>query len=197
MKTELQKCLDGETFNTADDEIQAIIHRARALTQRYNTTPSTDVSERRSIITELFQKAGSNVNIDTPFYCDYGRHISVGNNVIINMNCTFVDCNPIEIGNNVLIASNVQIYTATHSVAAQERLVADWDEKSGTPYFRTFALPIKIDDNAWIGGGVILLPGVTIGKNSVIGAGSVVTKSVPDNCVAVGNPCRVIREIQR
>lgn len=138
---------------------------------------------------------GDNVNIDTPFYCDYGKHISVGSNVIININCTFVDCNKIEIGNNVLIASNVQIYTATHSTNVNERLVEDWDSNSKSPYFRTYALPVKIEDNVWIGGGVIILPGVTIGKNTVIGAGSIVSKSIPENCVAVGNPCRVIRKI--
>jgi len=195
MKTELQKCLDGEIFNTSDGDIQDIIHKARKLTQNYNSTPSNDFERRSSILTELFGKIGTNVNIDTPFYCDYGCHISLGNNVIININCTFVDCNKIEIGNNVLIASNVQIYTSTHSTNNHERLVNNWDAASGLPYFRTFARPIKIGDNVWIGGGVIILPGVTIGENSVIGAGSVVTKSIPANVVAVGNPCRVIRPI--
>lgn len=193
MKTELQKCLDGEIFNTSDKEIQRIIHNARRLTKSYNSTPSTDTEKRREILSELFGEIGNNVNIDNPFYCDYGRHISIGNNVIININCTFVDCNKIEIGNNVLIASNVQIYTATHSTDVNERLVANWDSNSGLPYFRTYAQPIKIEDSVWIGGGVIILPGVTIGKNSVIGAGSVVTKSIPANSVAVGNPCKVIR----
>ncbi|RKD86403.1 sugar O-acetyltransferase [Mangrovibacterium diazotrophicum] len=195
MKTELQKCLDGEIFNTSDEEIQKIIHNARKLAKDYNSTISTDSGKRRKILTELFGNIGNNVNIDTPFYCDYGRHISVGNNVIININCTFVDCNKIEIGNNVLIASNVQIYTATHSTDVNERLVDNWDSDSRLPYFRTFALPIKIENNVWIGGGVIILPGVTIGENSVIGAGSVVTKSIPANSVAVGNPCKVIRKI--
>lgn len=138
------------------------------------------------------------VNIDTPFYCDYGKHISIGSNVIININCTFVDCNKIEIGNNVLIASNVQIYTATHPVEMKERLVEnEWTEVSDITFFRTFALPVKIEDNVWIGGGVIILPGVTIGKNTVIGAGSVVTKSIPENSLAFGNPCRVVRLINK
>ena len=197
MKTEIQKCLNGEIFNTSDNEIQCLIHRARALTKKYNLTSSTELDERQNILLELFASIGNNVNIDTPFYCDYGKHISIGKNVIININCTFVDCNRIEIGNNVLIASNVQIYTATHSADVNERIVADWDDNSAIPYFRTYALPVKIEDNVWIGGGVIILPGVTIGKNSVIGAGSIVTKSIPENCVAVGNPCRVIREINK
>lgn len=195
MKTELQKCLGGEIFNTSDEEIQKIIHNTRKLTKEYNSTISTDSWKRRKILTELFGNIGNNVNIDTPFYCDYGCHISVGNNVIININCTFVDCNKIEIGNNVLIASNVQIYTATHPTDVNERLVANWNADFGLPYFRTFAQPVKIEDNVWIGGGVIILPGVTIGENSVIGAGSVVTKSIPTNSVAVGNPCKIIRTI--
>lgn len=197
MKTELQKCLEGELFNTSDKEIQSYIHQARKLTNTYNSTPSNNLEKRSEILNELFGEIGNNVNIDTPFYCDYGRHILIGSNVIININCIFVDCNKIEIGNNVLIASNVQIYTATHSTVVNERLVANWDSNSELPYFRTYALPVKIEDNVWIGGGVIILPGVTIGKNSVIGAGSVVTKSIPTNCVAVGNPCRVIRKINK
>jgi maltose O-acetyltransferase len=197
MKTEIEKCLDGQQFNTSDLEIQALIHRARRLTREYNATVSDDASNRKKILSELFNNIGSNVNIDTPFYCDYGKHISIGNNVIININCTFVDCNKIEIGNNVLIASNVQIYTATHPVEMSERLVDGWVENEEIPYFRTFALPVKIEDNVWIGGGVIILPGVTIGENSVIGAGSIVTRSVPKNCVAYGNPCRPVRSINK
>lgn len=109
------------------------------------------------------------------------------------MNCTFIDNNRIEIGNNVLIASNVQIYTATHSTVLSERVMLD--AEPGTPYCKTVASPVKIEDGAWIGGGAILLPGVTIGENTVIGAGSVVTRSIPANCVAVGNPCRVIKTL--
>lgn len=108
------------------------------------------------------------------------------------MNCTFVDNMPIKIGNRVLIASNVQIYTSSHPVLPQERLVPDWKENN-TTWFRTYALPVEIKDNAWIGAGSILLPGVTIGENSVIGAGSVVNRTIPANCIAVGNPCKIIR----
>ena len=104
-----------------------------------------------------------------------------------------LDNNRIEIGNNVLIASNVQIYTATHSTNVKERTMQNWDESKAI--CNTFALPIKIEDNVWIGGGAIILPGVTIGRNSVIGAGSVVTRSIPADCVAVGNPCRVIKHM--
>ena len=121
----------------------------------------------------MFGHLGENVHVDIDFRCEYGKNIFVGNKVIINMNCTFVDNNRIEIDNNVLIASNVQIYTATHSTNVKERTMQNWDESKAI--CNTFALPIKIEDNVWIGGGAIILPGVTIGRNSVIGAGSVVT----------------------
>jgi maltose O-acetyltransferase len=194
MKTEIQKCLDGEIFNTSDPEIQDMIKRARDMTKEYNYLASTDTIRKKALLTELFGSIGKNVSIDTPFYCDYGRHITIGDNVIININCTFVDCNRIDIGNNVLIASNVQIYTATHPVETNERLMENWTETESGPFFRTYARPVKIEDNVWIGGGVIILPGVTIGKNSVIGAGSVVTRSIPGNSIAFGNPCKVVRE---
>ena len=130
----------------------------------------------------MFGHLGENVHVDIDFRCEYGKNIFVGNKVIINMNCTFVDNNRIEIDNNVLIASNVQIYTATHSTNVKERTMQNWDESKAI--CNTFALPIKIEDNVWIGGGAIILPGVTIGRNSVIGAGSVVTRSIPADCVA-------------
>lgn len=194
MKTEIQKCHDGEFFNTSDSEIQDIIKKARQLTKEYNYLASTDNIKKGTLLKELLGRIGKNVAIDTPFYCDYGRHITIGDNVIININCTFIDCNMIDIGNNVLIASNVQIYTATHPIETDERLIDNWTESDSVPFFRTYALPVKIEDNVWIGGGVIILPGVTIGKNSVIGAGSVVTRSIPENSVAFGNPCKVIRK---
>lgn len=190
--SELEKCRAGKFFNCIDEELTAMISKARILTHQYNSSSSTE--ENESILSELLGKIGSNVKIDKPFYCDYGKNIFIGNNGIININCTFVDCNKIEIGNNVLIASNVQIYTATHPVNVKERLVDEWEENSGQAFFRVYALPVKIEDNVWIGGGAIILPGVTIGKNSVIGAGSVVTKDIPSNCVAVGNPCRVTKK---
>lgn len=106
-----------------------------------------------------------------------------------------MDDKKIRIGSRVLIASNVQIYTASHPVLPEERLISNWKEHAST-YFRTYARPVEIGDNVWIGGGVIILSGVSIGENSVIGAGSVVTKSIPADCVAVGNPCKVIRNFK-
>lgn len=193
--SELSKCLQGKQFNCIDDELVSIITKARRLTKQYNQTKFEDTIKKDNILSELFAKIGNNVKIDVPFYCDYGQHISIGNNVIININCTFVDCNKITIGNNVLIASNVQIYTATHPVNINDRLLDNWSYNNPHAFFNTYALPVTIEDNVWIGGGVIILPGVTIGKNSVIGAGSVVNKSIPPNSLAVGNPCKVIRKI--
>ena len=193
--SELSKCLQGKQFNCIDDELVSIITKARKLTKQYNQIKFEDTIQKDNILSELFAKIGNNVKIDVPFYCDYGQHISIGNNVIININCTFVDCNKITIGNNVLIASNVQIYTATHPINISDRLLDNWSYNNPHAFFNTYALPVTIEDNVWIGGGVIILPGVTIGKNSVIGAGSVVNKSIPPNSLAVGNPCKVIRKI--
>lgn len=193
--SELSKCLQGKQFNCIDDELVSIITKARRLTKQYNQTKFEYTIQKDNILSELFAKIGNNVKIDVPFYCDYGQHISIGNNVIININCTFVDCNKITIGNNVLIASNVQIYTATHPVNISDRLLDNWSYNNPHAFFNTYALPVTIEDNVWIGGGVIILPGVTIGKNSVIGAGSVVNKSILPNSLAVGNPCKIIRKI--
>ena len=182
-------------IETADNETLELIARARELTREYYFSDYRDTERRTAILQELLGGIGENVAIDTPFHCDHGKNIFLGNDVIINMNCTFVDNAEIRIGNRVLIASNVQLYTGSHPVSPGERLIPDW-EGHRTTFFRSFARPIEIKDHVWIGGGSILLPGVTIGENSVIGAGSVVNRSIPANCVAVGNPCRVIRRIE-
>lgn len=182
----------SDFVETADSETLELIARTRELTREYYFSDYRDTEKRRAILQELLGGIGENVAIDTPFYCDHGKNIFLGNDVIININCTFVDNAEIRIGNKVLIASNVQLYTGSHPVLPQERLIADWKEHQ-TTFFRSFARPIEIKDNVWIGGGSIILPGVTIGENSVIGAGSVVNRSIPANCVAVGNPCKVIR----
>ena len=186
---------ENDFLETATPDILQRIAKARELTRRYYMTDYADGETRRQILTELFGRIGKNVNIDAPFHCDHGDNILIGDNVIIGMNCIFVDNRPITIGNNVLIASGVQIYTATHPVEAEERLIEP-DRENGV-FFRTLAKPVVIEDGAWIGGGAIILPGVTVGKNSVIGAGSVVTRSVPANSVAAGNPCKVLRSTGR
>ena len=182
----------SDFLETADSETLQVIARARELTREYYFSDYGDTEKRVSILRELLGGIGENVTVDTPFHCDYGKRIFVGDDVIINMNCTFVDDAPIRIGSRVLIASNVQIYTASHPILPEERLVPDRKARR-TTFFRTYARPVVIEDQVWIGAGCILLPGVTVGRNSVIGAGSVVNRSIPPDCVAVGNPCRVVR----
>lgn len=194
MKTEYQKCMDGEFF-TADSEMLQIVYRCKHLVRNLNGTDMENISERKKIIGELFGSVGNNVHVDIDFHCEYGINIHCGSDVIINMNCTFVDNNRISIGNNVLIASDVKMYTATHTTDVAGRTNTPANKKTSGCFCRTYSKPITIEDNVWIGGGAILLPGVTIGKNSVIGAGSVVTRSIPENCVAMGNPCRIMKHI--
>ena len=184
----------GKQYKYIDTESQELFNlnvQARRLTKKYSLLDYDNFEAKNAVLKELFGAIGNNVAIDENFFCDFGKNIFIGNDVIINSGCTFIDNEKILIGNKVLIAPNVQIYTAYHPLLPEERLK---DKKTGsTCYFNTCADPVKIKDGVWIGGGSIILPGVTIGENSVIGAGSVVNKSIPDNCVAVGNPCRVIK----
>ncbi|HEY9847932.1 MAG TPA: sugar O-acetyltransferase [Leptolyngbyaceae cyanobacterium] len=184
-KTEKQKMLAGELYLASDEELAADRKRARRLTRVYNNTIEEETEKRVQIITELFGKVGANIDIEPPFHCDYGSNIYVGDKFYMNFGCIILDCNKVEIGNNVLCAPYVQIYTAYHPTSPEIRL-------SG----RELAAPIKIGNNVWIGGGAIICPGVTIGDNTTIGAGSVVTKDIPGNAIAVGNPCRVIRYLE-
>ena len=190
--TEKEKMLAGEIYDCGDPELLELWYLGKNLARDYNLADANNIEDKKKILKQLLGGFGENLWITAPFYVDYGCHIYLGDNCEINMNCTFVDNKTIRIGDRVLIASNVQIYTSSHPVLPQERFVPDWRERQ-TTFFRTYARPIEIESNVWIGGGCILLPGVTIGKNSVIGAGSVVTRPIPPNCVAVGNPCRVIR----
>lgn len=193
--TELEKCMAGELYDCHAKIFLEFKQTARELLAKYNSLPYDQKKEKSALLKELLGGMGTNVSIALPFLCDYGRNIYLGSNVSINMNCTFVDCNQIVIGSNVLIASNVQIYTASHPVELSERLTPGWNPEEEEYFCRTYALPVRIEDGCWLGGGVIVLPGVTIGKGSVIGAGSVVTKDIPPNSLGVGNPCRVIRKI--
>ncbi len=151
--------------------------------QLNNLMPSDDVSKSK-ILGKLFGKVGKNCNITQPFFCDFGYNIEVGDNFYTNHNCTILDGAKVSIGHNVFIAPNCCISTANHPLDFEQR-------NKGIEY----AVEITIEDNVWLGAGVIVLSGVTIGKNSVIGAGSVVTKNIPSNVIAVGNPCKVLREI--
>lgn len=192
---ELEKCIAGEYYNCHDKIFLEFKNKARKLLTKYNALTYDQKEEKREILKQLFGNVGTNVSVGMSFICDYGCNIYLGNNISINMNCTFIDCNKIIIGDNVLIASNVQLYTATHPVELSQRLTPDWTPEKEDYFCCTYALPIKIGNGCWLGGGVIVLPGITIGDGSVIGAGSVVTKDIPSNSLAVGNPCHVIRKI--
>lgn len=193
MKTEYEKCLAGEPFDGSSTEITEMIVRNKRLLQQLRNTDYADNEEKQRIYREMFGSIGEDVYIDIDFRCEYGKNIHFGNKVIVNMNCIFLDNNRINIGNNVMIAPDVKIFTATHSVNLSERMPER--DRPGASICDTVALPVTIEDGVWIGGNVTVLPGITIGKNSVIGAGSVVVKDIPANSIAVGNPCKVIKSI--
>lgn len=150
----------------------------------YNNLPPERWNERTVLLKKILGKTGESINIQPPFRCDYGYNIEVGENFFANYNLIVLDVGKVRIGNNVQIAPNVAIYTAGHPIHPDSR-------NSGYEY----GIDIEIGDNVWIGGNTCIMPGVKIGKNVVIGGGSVVTKDIPDNMIAVGNPCKVIREI--
>lgn len=185
MKTEKEKAAEGLLYNANYDEtLQAEMKATRGIVFEYNNLSPLQDEEREKILGSLLGKKGKNVTIISPFYCDYGYNIEVGDNFFANTNFVVLDGAKVKIGNNVFIAPNVGIYTAGHPLDAEQR-------NEGLEY----AFPVTIEDDVWIGGHVCIMPGVTIGKGTVVGAGSVVTKDLPANSLAVGNPCRVLREI--
>lgn len=191
--TEREKMLSGQLYDCGDPELLERWHKAKNLMRDYNLTDSNNLARKEAILEELLGGRGKNLWITAPFYVDYGNNIYFGNNCEINMNCTFLDDNRIVIGDNALIAPNVQIYTAFHPTNAIDRFGAPKEDGS-FEFCKTQTAPVTIGNNVWIGGGAIILPGVTIGDNVVIGAGSVVTKDIPSNKIAVGCPCRVVRD---
>ncbi|MEG1705599.1 MAG: sugar O-acetyltransferase [Clostridia bacterium] len=191
--TEREKMLNGQLYDCGDTELITQWHIAKNLVRDYNKIDSENIKGKEYILNKLLGKIGNNVWITPPFSVDYGNNIYLGDNCEINMNCTFLDDNKIVIGNNALIAPNVQIYTAFHPTNASERFGKSKEDGS-FEFCKTQTLPVIIGNNVWIGGGAIILPGVTIGNNVVIGAGSVVTKSIPSNVIAFGNPCKVSRK---
>lgn len=187
--TEKEKMLAGELYNCADKTLLKRWHKAKKLQKKYANTNTKDLKKRNRILTKLLGSKGENVWIAAPFFTDYGEHIYIGNNVEINMNCVFLDCNTITIGDNSGIGPGVHIYTVYHPLKASERIAEN------SNFWKSQSKPVTIGKNVWIGGGSIILPGVTIGDNTTIGAGSVVTKDIPDNKLALGNPCKVIRDL--
>lgn len=182
--TEREKMLAGEWYNAQDEELLTLRRKARLTMQALNATLDNATAERAALLQQLLPNAGKALWIEPPFYCDYGEHIALGNNVFFNFNCVVLDVAWVTIGNNVMFGPNVQLYTATHPLDAQQR-------RSGLEA----GYPITIGNDCWIGGSVIVNPGITIGERSVIGAGSVVTKDIPADVFAAGNPCQVIRHL--
>ena len=175
--------LAGELYDPLDPELVRARQRCRDVCRRLNESREEDAAGRRRLVAELLG-ADSDAWIQPPFFCDYGWNIALGSRVFFNFNCVVLDVMRVAIGDNVLFGPAVQIYTATHPVDAVER-------RTG----REFAKPVTIGSDVWVGGGAIICPGVTIGDRAVIGAGSVVTKSIPADVVAAGNPCRIIRRL--
>lgn len=183
--TEKEKARKGLLYDANNDPvILKEMEVAANLLYDYNTLRPSDSEKKTEILSLLLGKMGQNATIRSPFYCDYGYNIEIGQNFFANTNLIILDGAKVTIGNNVFIAPNVGIYTAGHPFDVEQR-------NSGLEY----ALPITICNNVWIGAHVAILPGVTIGDNAVIGAGSIVTKNIPANTLAAGNPCQIIRQI--
>ena len=183
--TEKEKLLAGLPYSATDPELLRELNACKDVIHEYNRLLPSKRAERTAMLKSLLGHVGDdNILINQPFYCDYGKHISVGKRFFANFNFTVLDEALVTIGDDCFVGPNVNIYTACHSTDPVERNTR-----------REWALPVTIGDNVWIGGSVVILAGVTIGDNVTIGAGSVVTHDIPSNCVAVGNPCRVIKKL--
>ena len=182
--SEKKKMLAGEFYRSTDLELQASMAKAQHNLRQLNAIPNEDVGQRFAALQAMLGQIGSGTQVKSPFSCDYGLHIRIGRNGFVNYGCVFLDCNLITIGDDAQIGPGVHIYTAFHPVDAKIR-------RSGVEA----AKPVNIGHNVWLAGRCVVCPGVTIGDNSVIGAGSVVVRDIPANRVAVGNPCRIIKEV--
>lgn len=184
MFTEKQKMLRGDLYNASDAKLIDERRKARFLIKRLNDSSDDEEGLRQKILKELIPDQGKALWVEPPFFCDYGINISVGDKVYFNFNCTILDVMKVSVGSNVLFGPSVQIYTALHPMNSAERA-------SGLE----FAKPVHVGSDTWIGGGVTICPGVTIGNRCVIGAGSVVTRNISDDTFAAGNPCRPIKSL--
>lgn len=184
MPSEKEKMLAGEPYNPLDPELSSARLRARVLCEKLNRGYEEDEHKRMQVLRELLPHAAEGLWLQPPFHCDYGANIEIGPGTFFNFNCVVLDVAPVRIGAHVQIGPAVQIYAATHPMSAAAR-------REGLEAGR----PIAIGDDVWIGGGSIICPGVTIGAKSVVGAGSVVTRDIPEGVFAAGNPCRVVRAI--
>ncbi|GAA4938155.1 sugar O-acetyltransferase [Streptomonospora halophila] len=178
------RMLAGEPYIADDPELAADLRRAALLSERFNTAPADDPTAGRAALSELLGELGEGAEIRAPLRVDYGYRISIGPRTFVNVNAVLLDVAPIAVGADVQIGPNVQLLTPTHPLDAERRR-AKWEAGE----------PITIGDNAWLGGGVIVCPGVAVGENTVVGAGAVVTRDLPAGVLAVGNPARVVREL--
>ena len=184
MKSEKEKMISGKPYKAFGDELLAERQYAKEMIFDFNSLRPNQIDERNEILKRLLGKTKDKYFIEPPFRCDYGYNIEIGENFYSNYNLIILDCAAVKIGDNVLIGPNVSIYTAGHPLHYEIR---------NQEY--EYAFPVIIGDNVWIGGNVVINPGVSIGENSVIGSGSVVTKDIPKNVIAIGNPCKVLRVI--
>ena len=185
MKSEKEKMLDGELYNPLDKELSIERRNARLLFKELNDSSYEEGKKRKQILKRLIPNSSGKVFIEPPFYCDYGSNIRIGERVFFNFNCVVLDVATVTIGSRTMFGPNVQIYTATHPLNHKERA-------SGLEYGK----PIRIGEDVWVGGSAVICPGVSIGDRSVIGAGSIVTKDIPADVFAAGNPCQVVRRIE-
>ncbi|MGI5214187.1 sugar O-acetyltransferase [Plantactinospora sp. CA-290183] len=183
-RSQRDRMLAGDYYRADDPELVALARRASVLVQRYNTTDAAEPERHDALLRELLGTVGTQVVVRPPFYCDYGSQIRIGDRSYLNFNAVLLDVAPIEIGADVQIGPNVQLLTPHHPLEPEPRR-AKWEA----------ARPISIGDNAWLGGGVIVLGGVTIGADTVVGAGSVVTRDLPPGVLALGNPARTRRRL--
>jgi maltose O-acetyltransferase len=183
--SERQKMLRGELYRSAEPELQTALAEAQQQLRELNAIPNEDAQQRFALLKRVLGEIGSGTQIKSPFSCDYGVHIRIGRNGFVNYGCVFLDCNLITIGDDVQIGPGVHIYTALHPLAPEIR-------RSGLES----AKAVSIGHNVWLAGSCVICPGVSIGDNSVIGAGSVVVRDIPPSSLAVGNPCRVIKPLE-
>ncbi|GAB3017663.1 sugar O-acetyltransferase [Niabella terrae] len=183
--TQKEKMLTGLPYLASDPQLVAERFEARKLLHRLHQLSPEDAEAKKALFKSLLGKVGTDFHIETPFQCDYGYNIRLGDHFYANFNCTILDCAPVDIGSNVMLAPNVSIFTAGHPIHHEPRN-QQWE----------YAISVRIGDNVWVGGGVIINPGVRIGANTVIGSGSVVTRDIPSDVIAAGNPCRVLKPIR-
>ena len=191
--TEMEKMLSGQWYDTSDPQLAARRDFARDMSEKYNRTAEAEVQLRQGILKQLLGSVGEQTELHPSIKFDYGCNTFIGDRCYINFNAVFLDCAKIRLGNDIFVGPNTSFLTPIHPLLARERNVRTAPD--GHTYMLERCQPVTVEDCVWLGGDVTVLPGVTIGHDSVIGAGSVVTKDIPPGVVAAGNPCRVLRKI--